>query len=142
MLRARLRQQGKVARARRRHECQTNRVVREWAWIANLLGGMVDDRMKKHLPFVLALIVCLIAAPAEAQQNPSNSRVALLIANSNYPDVNPPLATPAKDASSVGEELKRLGFAVDIHANLGRGDTLKAIDAFISRINKGSTALF
>jgi tetratricopeptide (TPR) repeat protein len=103
---------------------------------------MVDDRMKKHLPFVLALIVCLIAAPAEAQQNPPNSRVALLIANSNYPDVNPPLATPATDASSVGEELKRLGFAVDIHANLGRGDTLKAIDAFISRINKGSTALF
>ena len=98
--------------------------------------------MKKHLPFVLALIVCLIAAPAEAQQNPSNSRVALLIANSNYPDLNPPLATPAKDASSVGEELKRLGFAVDVHANLGRGDTLKVIDAFISRIKKGSTALF
>ena len=98
--------------------------------------------MKKHLPFVLALIVCLIAVPAEAQQKPSDSRVALLIANSNYPDISAPLATPVKDAGSVGDELKHLGFAVDIHTNLGKGDTLKVIDAFISRIKKGSTALF
>jgi uncharacterized caspase-like protein len=110
--------------------------------IARLLGGTADDRMKKHLPFALAMIVCLITASADAQQNPSNSRVALLIANSNYPDVSAPLATPVKDASSIGEELKRLGFAVDIHNNLSKGDTFKAIDAFISRIKKGSTALF
>jgi hypothetical protein len=86
--------------------------------------------MKKHLPFVLVMIVCLITASAEAQQNPSNSRVALLIANSNYPDLSAPLATPVKDASSIGEELKRLGFAVDIRNNLSKGDRRVRLHCF------------
>jgi uncharacterized caspase-like protein len=98
--------------------------------------------MRQNLRLAIALIVCLIAAPVVAQQNPSNPRIALLIANTNYPDASAPLATPIKDARSVGDELKRLGFDVDIKNNLSKADTLKALDAFISRIKKGSTALF
>jgi uncharacterized caspase-like protein len=98
--------------------------------------------MKKLLPLALALIACLIAAPVEAQQYLPNSRIALLIANTNYPDASAPLATPIKDARSVGDELKRLGFDVDIRNNLSKADTQKALDAFISKIKKGSTALF
>ncbi len=98
--------------------------------------------MKEHLPLALALIACLLAAPVEAQQSPPNSRIALLIANANYPDASAPLATPIKDARSVGDELKRLGFDVDIRNNLSKADTQKALDAFISKIKKGSTALF
>jgi uncharacterized caspase-like protein len=98
--------------------------------------------MKKHLPLALVLIACLIDAPVEVQQNPPNSRIALLVANTNYPDASAPLATPIKDARSVGDELKRLGFNVETRNNLSKADTQKALDAFISKIKKGSTALF
>jgi uncharacterized caspase-like protein len=98
--------------------------------------------MKRNLPLALAAIACLIVTPVKAQQNPPNSRIALLIANANYPDATAPLATPIKDARAVGDELKRLGFDVDLRSNLNKADTQKAVDAFISKINKGSTALF
>ncbi len=98
--------------------------------------------MKKNLPLALAVITCLIVTPLAAQQNPPNSRIALLIANTNYPDATAPLATPIKDARAVGDELKRLGFDVDIRSNLNKTDTQKAVDGFISKIKKGSTALF
>ncbi len=98
--------------------------------------------MTKHLLLALALGVCLIVSPGQAQQNLSDSRIALLIANSNYPDASSPLATPAKDARSLGDELKRYGFDVDIKSNLSKADTQKAIDAFVAKIKKGSTALF
>ena len=43
--------------------------------------------MKMHLLLVLASIVGTMVSPALAQQNQSDSRVALLIANSNYPEL-------------------------------------------------------
>lgn len=98
--------------------------------------------MKKNLPLALAVIACLIVTPIEAQQNAPSSRIALLIANTNYPDATAPLATPIKDARAVGDELKRLGFDVDIRSNLNKTDTQKAVDTFLSKIKKGSTALF
>ena len=88
--------------------------------------------MKKRLPLTLGLIVCLIAAPVEAQQSPADSRRALLIANSNYPDLSAPLPTPVRDARSIGDELEHLGFDVDIKHNLSKADTRKAIEAFIA----------
>jgi tetratricopeptide (TPR) repeat protein len=98
--------------------------------------------MKIHLLLVLASIVGTMVSPALAQQNQSDSRVALLIANSNYPDSSTPLATPVKDARSLGDQLKRMGFDVDVRNNLSKADTQKALDSFIAKIRKGSSALF
>jgi tetratricopeptide (TPR) repeat protein len=98
--------------------------------------------MKMHLLLVLASIVGTMVSPALAQQNQSDSRVALLIANSNYPDSSTPLATPVKDARSLGDQLKRMGFDVDVKNNLSKADTQKALDSFIAKIRKGSSALF
>jgi tetratricopeptide (TPR) repeat protein len=101
-----------------------------------------EDLMKVHRLLALALIICSIAATSSAQQNPSDTRVALLIANSNYPDASAPLPTASKDARTLGDELKRLGFDVDTRNNLGKAETQKALDAFIAKIKRGSTALF
>jgi uncharacterized caspase-like protein len=76
-----------------------------------------------------------------AQQNQPDSRIALLIANSNYPDAIPPLPTPVKDARSLAEELKLKGFDADVKNNLSKAETQKALDIFIGKIKKGSTAL-
>jgi uncharacterized caspase-like protein len=98
--------------------------------------------MKMHLLLVLASIAGTMVSPVLAQQNQSDSQVALLIANSNYPDSSTPLATPVKDARSLGDELKRMGFDVDVKNNLSKADTQKALDSFIAKIRKGSSALF
>jgi hypothetical protein len=98
--------------------------------------------MKMYLLLVLASIVGMMVSPVLAQQNQSEPRVALLIANSNYPDSSTPLATPVKDARSLGDQLKRMGFDVDVKNNLSKADTQKALDSFIAKIRKGSNALF
>src|SRR5262245_38646291 len=101
-----------------------------------------EDRMTKHLLLALALGICLVVSPVQAQQNRTDSRIALVIANSTYPDASSPLATPVKDARALGDELKRFGFDVEVKNNLSKADTQKAIDAFVAKIKKGSTALF
>src|SRR5262245_32362137 len=77
-----------------------------------------------------------------AQQSQSSQRIALLIANSKYPDAGTPLPTPINDARALGDELKRMGFDVDVKNNLTKADTQKAIDDFVAKIRKGATALF
>jgi uncharacterized caspase-like protein len=91
---------------------------------------------------VISLIAFGAAAPVRAEPNSSAPRYALLIANAAYPDATGPLPTPIKDANSLAAELKRLGFDVDLKTNLNKADTQKALDALLSKINKGATALF
>ncbi len=77
------------------------------------------------------------AVPAQAQ----GTRIALVIANANYPDDNTPLKQPLKDASAISAELKRNGFEVDTRENLTRLGMQEAIDAFKNKIKPGATAL-
>jgi uncharacterized caspase-like protein len=98
--------------------------------------------MKRHVLPAVALIASFVASPVPAQQNPADLRIALLIANATYPEAVSPLATPPKDARALGDELRRLGFEVDIKNNLTKADTQKAIDAFLGKIRKGSVGLF
>jgi hypothetical protein len=68
------------------------------------------------------------------------SRVALIIGNSDYPDANAPLRHPAKDAQSLAEQLRRSGFDVDAHENLGKEEMNRAFETFTAKIRPGSVA--
>ncbi|MGH8547082.1 MAG: caspase family protein [Methylococcales bacterium] len=59
---------------------------------------------------------------------PGESRTALVIGNSRYPQS--PLRTPPNDARAMSAALKRLGFDVDLVENGNRRNMLEAIETF------------
>src|SRR5262249_13865389 len=69
------------------------------------------------------------------------SRVALLIANTSYPDVDPPLTQPSNDARSLAEELKNSGFEVELLEDLSRQQLQDATDRFKKKVKPGTAAL-
>jgi len=81
-----------------------------------------------------------VAAQSNAQQR-STGRVALLIGNSNYPDRGDPLKEPINDSRDLAEELRRLGFDVDVQQNLTKDAMRRALDRFYNTISSGSVAL-
>ncbi|GLS44661.1 caspase family protein [Methylobacterium brachythecii] len=89
------------------------------------------------LLWLTALAVSGHPAPAQA----ASGRVALLIANADYPDSDAELPTPKNDAAALSEELSRRGFAVEVVTNLTKDRFQSAIDGFMRRIEPGSTAL-
>jgi uncharacterized caspase-like protein len=68
------------------------------------------------LSFLIGLTLVLSAGVASAER-----RVALIIGNSNYKNVQP-LANPARDAAAVGAMLKKAGFEV-VESKLDLGNT-------------------
>ncbi len=70
----------------------------------------------------------------------STSRVALLIANSDYADASAPLAHPLRDMQALAEELRRTGFAVEVAHNLGKDELRRTVDAFQTKVQPGSAA--
>jgi Caspase domain len=53
----------------------------------------------------------------------------------------PPLKEPINDARSLGEELKRDGFDVDVRENLSKEAMQRAIDGFYGKLRTGMTGL-
>jgi hypothetical protein len=88
----------------------------------------------------LFALSAMAVTPAPAQQ--SDTRVALVIGNADYPDAGTPLPHAVADATAVAEEFRRLNFSVDLKTNLSKQETQKAIDAFTGKIQKDTTALF
>lgn len=78
-----------------------------------------------------------VAGPAAAEPQ----RLALVIANSNYPDANLPLQSATKDADLLVGELSRDSFDIDLKKDLSRQDMQAAVDAFLNKIRTGTTAL-
>jgi uncharacterized caspase-like protein len=68
-------------------------------------------------------------------------RVALLIGISSYPDADAPLIAPKNDARVLADELKRIGFEVEVAEDLPKGGFHWAIENFKKTIEPGSTAL-
>jgi uncharacterized caspase-like protein len=66
----------------------------------------------------------------------------LLIGNTTYPDADPPLSQPKKDARALADELKRMGFNTEVAENLTKLGLQLAIENFKKKIKPGSTALF
>ena len=69
-------------------------------------------------------------------------RIALLVGNASYPDADPPLTQPRKDARALADELKRIGFDIEVAENLTKLALQRAIDNFKKKIKPGSIALF
>ncbi len=98
-------------------------------------------RRKSGLTWLGVFIFLLTAlVPAPAQQD--DRRIALVIGNADYPNAVEPLPNAIKDATAVAEEFRRLDFNVELKQNLGTDDLQAAVDAFVGRIGKGSTAVF
>ena len=70
------------------------------------------------------------------------TRIALLVGNASYPDADPPLTQPRKDARALADELKRIGFDIEVAENLTKLALQRAIDNFKKKIKPGSIALF
>jgi hypothetical protein len=97
--------------------------------------------MRLVLAFVLALVAAAMARPALAQQG-NGLCAALLIGNSDYMwGGDPALKEPLNDTRSLGDELKRAGFDVDVRENLSKDAMQRAIDAFYGKLRRGMTGL-
>jgi len=92
--------------------------------------------------FWLCLLAASVLTISSAWPEQQAARVALLIANANYPDASTPLSTTTADVRTLAEELRRSGFEVDPKENLGKAEMQRAIDALTGKIRPGTTALF
>jgi tetratricopeptide (TPR) repeat protein len=79
------------------------------------------------------------AAQAAVERGP---RIALLVGNSTYQGVDPPLSQPTKDIRALAEELKHMGFETEIAENATKAGLQRAIDNFVKKVKPGSIALF
>jgi tetratricopeptide (TPR) repeat protein len=68
-------------------------------------------------------------------------RVALVIANADYPDADPPLRQPRNDAQLLARELRASGFDVDLVENQTKQQLREALDRFTAKVKPGSAAL-
>ena len=95
--------------------------------------------MRLVLFFALAIIFWV--QPASAQQG-NGSCAALLIGNSDYMwGGDPALKEPINDARSLGDELKRAGFDVEVRENLSKDEMQRAINGFYAKLKRGMTGL-
>ena len=106
----------------------------------NSHGFEIAMNVRSLLRLGLILVAAAIAGSAWSQQ--SAPRVALIIGNARYPEAGTPLPTTVNDARALADELRRSDFDVDLKENVGKEDMQRAIDAFASKIQSGSGALF
>jgi WD40 repeat protein len=78
--------------------------------------------------------------PAATASTPHSRRVALVVANSAYPDA--PLANPLVDARIIEDSLKQIGFAVTVKRNLDLDGFEQAIGDFAESAKGADVALF
>ena len=69
-------------------------------------------------------------------------RIALLVGNSAYQDVDSPLSQAKKDVRALADELKRMGFDTDIMENPTKLGLQRAIENFENKVKPGSIAVF
>ena len=74
-----------------------------------------------------ALLLCTCMASAE-------TRIALIIGNSDYASANLKLANPANDATAMQRALQDAGFQTIVRLNAKRLDFYRAVDEFSAKI--------
>ncbi|MEL7360914.1 MAG: caspase family protein, partial [Bacteroidota bacterium] len=80
--------------------------------------------------------------PEPAAQSSGPDRLALVIGNSDYAGSDNDLANPANDAHDLADALRQRGFAITRGIDLTHAQMDQAVDAFTSRIQPGTIALF
>ena len=84
-----------------------------------------------------AAMVIFIVSPASWA---ADSRVALVIGNSNYANANK-LANPANDAANMADHLKKLGFNVFLGLDLNKAGFDTKIRDFAAALEESGTAI-
>jgi Caspase domain/Tetratricopeptide repeat len=103
--------------------------------------GILGMRLVLFSLLSLALAAMVWVQPAFAQQG-NGSCAALLIGNSDYMwGGDPALKEPINDARSLGDELKRAGFDVEVRENLSKDEMQRAINGFYGKLKRGMTGL-
>lgn len=81
-----------------------------------------------------------LAQDRNAKPKPQETRVALVIGNSDYRSA--PLDNPANDASDLAAALEKQGFNVLVRENVGERGLKEAVDVFAKHLKKGGIGLF
>ena len=81
-----------------------------------------------------------VTSGATANQSRTETRVALVIGNSDYK--SSPLNNPANDASDLAVALEKKGFKVLVRENTSERGLKEAVDSFAKLLRKGGVGLF
>lgn len=87
--------------------------------------------MRVTLGLLVVLLLGFAAQPAAAE-----TRVALIIGNSDYANPNLKLANPANDAAAMRRALHDAGFETIVKLNATRRDFYRAVDEFAAMIGR------
>jgi Caspase domain len=90
----------------------------------------------------LSIIALSLLQVSTVSAQQGETRIALVIGNSTYPDADAPFPRAINDATAIAEEFRGNNFTVELRTNLSKVDMEKAIEAFSANIKKGATALF
>jgi uncharacterized caspase-like protein len=90
--------------------------------------------------FSLGLCALLIFLPATCCVA-AETRIALIIGNSDYANANLKLSNPANDAAAMQRALKAAGFETIVRLNARRLDFYRAVDEFSARIGRDQHAV-
>lgn len=80
-------------------------------------------------------------APIMDAKATKTGRLALVVANSAYPDADDPRLPLKHDAEVLANSLRKNGFSVDFIENAGRADLTAATERLQARVEPGSTVL-
>jgi len=92
--------------------------------------------VRSPLPLLLAWSALLLALPAAAE-----TRLALIIGNSNYQNPRLHLANPGNDAMAMKTALEKAGFETIVALDARRVDFYHAVDKFGSRLGRDREAV-
>jgi hypothetical protein len=92
-----------------------------------LLGIVSGSSGVKRLPTIIM--------PA----NKTADRIALVVANTNYPDAEAPLPHIRADEAALADALREKGYDVELVADATREQLLQAVNAAEAKMRRGST---
>jgi uncharacterized caspase-like protein len=69
------------------------------------------------------------------------NRIALLVANSRYPDANAPLVQPVNDARALSTALRNDGFDVDLLEDANRDDIVHAVTRLKDKVKSDTVVM-
>jgi hypothetical protein len=91
-----------------------------------------------RLPIGLLTVLILLSA---ANAFAAETRIALIIGNSDYANPNLKLTNPANDAAAMQRALQAAGFVTIVRLNAKRLDFYRAVDEFTAKIGRDQRAV-
>jgi hypothetical protein len=101
--------------------------------------------LSRFLPISMVVLFCVWTGVVLADLTPvardnAVPKVALVMGNANYNQPGFSLKNPLNDGELMAKALRKLGFDVRRESNVGRGDMLRTLSDFASKVPAGATA--